>query len=145
MLSRFLSTIVLWLAIFATLYLFGVSGGFFLLILSSMLTQAELYMLLKKIGYRPLTLMGLMVGVAMLIIPRFMVNPYNCFEAVVSCLVVSMVGILLYIVAVGTPSWIQEIFIPTLLGVVYVPLMFSLPVMFIRYIEFICGSRVPAL
>ncbi|MDR1457945.1 MAG: phosphatidate cytidylyltransferase [Puniceicoccales bacterium] len=145
MLGRFFSTIILWSTIFVTLYLFGVSGGFFLLVLSSVATQAELYILLRKMGYRPLELIGLIVGLAMLIIPRVAVNPYSCFEVVISCQVISVVGVLLYIVIYGTPSWIQEVFIPTILGVVYVPLMFSLPVVFIRYIEFICGSGVPAL
>ncbi|MDR0351510.1 MAG: phosphatidate cytidylyltransferase [Puniceicoccales bacterium] len=145
MLNRFLSTIALWSMVFVTLYLFGVSGGFFIIILSSVGTQAELYMLLKKMGYKPLIWIGLVIGLAMLVIPRFMFNPYNCFEVIISCLVISMMGMLLYIVAIGTPSSIQEVFIPTLFGVIYVPLMFSLPVVFIRYMEFICGSGIPAL
>ncbi|MDR2735306.1 MAG: phosphatidate cytidylyltransferase [Puniceicoccales bacterium] len=145
MLSRFLSTIGLWFVVFATLYLFGVQGGFFLLILASILTQLELYALLKKMEYNSLGWVGLIIGVVMLIVPIFLSSPYDCFEVMVSCFVISIVLILSYIVVVGTPSSILEVFVPTVLGIVYVPLMFSLPVAFIRYIEFIHGSGNPAL
>ncbi len=59
MLSRFLSTLVLWTVIIGSLWFFGAHGAVVLLTLLSALTLYEFYGLTAKMGARPFRWMGL--------------------------------------------------------------------------------------
>lgn len=67
MLKRTLSTLGLWAGIGLILYVGGAAAGVYLLTTLSLLTQLELYQLLRRIGHVPYTLTGLSIGLILLL------------------------------------------------------------------------------
>jgi phosphatidate cytidylyltransferase len=62
MLTRTISTFTLLSLVFGAVYLFGESGGVWLLTLAMILVQAELYSMLTRMDQRPLGIEGLLIG-----------------------------------------------------------------------------------
>ncbi len=77
MLSRVLSTIVLWAIILGSLWLFGAHAAVVLLTILTMLTLHEFYGLVEKMGARPFHGMGLGFGLAMIAAPYYLA----CYSA----------------------------------------------------------------
>lgn len=114
MTRRVLSTLGLWAAIIAILYLFGGTGAILLLTLLALFTQAELYRLLAHVdGCRPLTVFGLVFGAVI------MLGSYYA-PAAGGLDLFTLAVILLMLAALGRYRLQQEIF-PTLFGIVLVP------------------------
>ncbi len=63
MLSRFLSTLVLWGVILGSLWFFGAHAAVFLITLLAALTLHEFYGLMERMGHRPFRWMGIACGV----------------------------------------------------------------------------------
>ena len=71
MLSRILSTVLLWAIIFAGLWFFGVHAAVALITLLTALTLHEFYSLTEKMGCKPFRLLGLLFCVLMVAAPYY--------------------------------------------------------------------------
>src|SRR5690606_30291439 len=71
MLSRILSTVLLWALVAAAMVFFRRDGVAVLLALFAAAAQYELYQLLQKLGYRPFRNLGVTLGVLMILVPYF--------------------------------------------------------------------------
>lgn len=72
MLSRFLSTLVLWGVILGSLFFFGAHAGVALVTLLTALTLHEFYGLTEKMGARPFRWMGILFSVLMTAAPYYL-------------------------------------------------------------------------
>lgn len=72
MLSRLLSTVVLWAVILGSLYFFGAHAAVILITLLATLTLHEFYGLTRKMGARPFHWMGLFLSVLMMAGPFYL-------------------------------------------------------------------------
>jgi phosphatidate cytidylyltransferase len=134
--ERILSTVALWAVLIATPALFGTGGCFALLVAFSALTQYELYRLLQLAGYKPAVALGIACGLIMQA------------QCVIGCgiglsegLLSAIVVVALYLFSKRSLLIIRESLLPTLLGIVYVPFMFTFPVAFVC--EMRCAHGVP--
>ncbi len=72
MLSRILSTLLLWLVILGSLYFFGADAAVVLITLLAALTLHEFYGMTKKMGHRPFHWMGIMIGILITAAPYYL-------------------------------------------------------------------------
>ncbi|HKB89503.1 MAG TPA: phosphatidate cytidylyltransferase, partial [Opitutaceae bacterium] len=72
MIKRTFSTIGLWTIVIGLLYLFGITGGVWLIALFALATQYEFYGLLGKMGYKPFSKLGCFLGALMLLAPYYL-------------------------------------------------------------------------
>jgi phosphatidate cytidylyltransferase len=123
MLSRLFSTLTLWALIAGTLYLWGATAGVWLLTLLALLTQHELYELLRKMGHMPLRGLGLGAGAVMMLGVWYTAPGLAACAWILGVLVV-MLGLMSLLLLVNPlkPS-LQNSLMPTLWGVLYIPLM----------------------
>jgi phosphatidate cytidylyltransferase len=67
--QRILSTVVLWVALIAALWLFERVAAVVLIVAISVLTQLEFYAILARTGQRPFRKLGMALGAAMILAP----------------------------------------------------------------------------
>ena len=124
--KRILSTVLLWGGVITALLLFGPTAGIWLLTILALLTQYELYKLLEKLGYQPLLRSGLICGALTLLgshyLPVWMGYTYmNAGPDLFLISIIALSGLLLRY-GHGRDS-LKNIFLPTLFGLLWVPLM----------------------
>jgi len=124
--KRIFSTILLWGAIIAALLLVGPVAGIWLLAILATLTQYELYKLLVKMGYQPLLRPGLICGAVIVLgshyIPAWTGYTYTGGGVDLFFLSAIILSFLLTQVSQDEKPF-KQIFLPTLFGLVWVPLM----------------------
>lgn len=114
--KRTLSTVGLCLLVFLFVWILGAPGGIILLALMSSLAQWELYQLLEQGGRaRPNKPLGIALGV-LVIFAVYWAGGDSGIETLGLAMVVLLVTVLV------SPR-IGEVFLPTLFGFVYLPLM----------------------
>ncbi|MDR2200595.1 MAG: phosphatidate cytidylyltransferase [Puniceicoccales bacterium] len=130
--ARILSTVVLCLLLIGTLLNGGISGGVLLLVICSALAQLEFYQLSEKIGWKPhkksATLLGTMVLWGSFFSREGMVD----LNYVLSALALIFLTFALSLLLTGKPEDLKNIFIPTVFGILYIPTMFCIPLLFIK-------------
>ena len=124
--KRIFSTVLLWGSIIAALLLIGPIAGIWLLAILATLTQYELYKLLGKMGYQPLLRPGLICGAVIMLgshyIPAW--TGYTYTGAGVDLFFLSAIILSFLLTQVSTEGQpFKQIFLPTLFGLVWVPLM----------------------
>ena len=127
MLSRILSTLVLWTGILASLWFFGAHGAVALITLLSALTLYEFYGMTKKMGLRPFRWMGIFFSVLMTAAPYYVaffyeesdVGPSLAAGLLVLALLVSCVRVLGERDAASRIETITT----TVIGLLYIPFM----------------------
>ncbi len=72
MLSRILSTILLWLVVIGSLWLFGAHALVWILTILATLTLHEFYALTEKMGFKPFRWLGLLFSVVMIAAPYYL-------------------------------------------------------------------------
>jgi phosphatidate cytidylyltransferase len=119
-LSRILSTLVLWALIFVTLWFFRTAGGIILITTITVLTLREFYQLMAAAGWAPFSGLGMFFGGLITLAPyveaRFgaPAHPLLALAAVV---------IAIRVVTERPPEKRVEALASTLLGLVYVALL----------------------
>jgi phosphatidate cytidylyltransferase len=123
--KRTLSTIVLWLAVGGLLYFFGATAGALLILFLAATSQYELYGMLEKSGYQPLTWTGILLGVAYLAaayaLPQFAATAPTYtpgFDGLALVLVAIAAGSLF----VKTPDRVATL-LATAAGFLYIPFL----------------------
>ena len=119
--KRILSTVGLWLVIFATMYFFQARGGIALLLLVSVLTLREFYQMVARMGHAPFHRIGLLMGAAISVAPLLsarhpLIQPENVLA--LACIVFAI-----RIVGERSPENRVEALGWTLFGLVYIPFM----------------------
>ncbi|MDR3143479.1 MAG: phosphatidate cytidylyltransferase [Puniceicoccales bacterium] len=130
--ERIGSFCVLWLAVLGILALGGVSGGVLLLILASLLTQYELCQLCRKAGYEPYLWHCLGYGLLMLLLAYFPPAPMCGVEAAMMVFVCALIETTFHAFSKKEPRAIIGSLVSTVCNLVYLPLMFSLPIAMLR-------------
>jgi hypothetical protein len=106
----------------------GTHGAILLMILASLWTQYELYLLCHKAGYKPYRCHCLGYGFLMLMMawkpPAFM----NSIEDSVAVFICAMRDTTFYSFLQKEPKKIMEGLVTTICNLVYVPMMFMFPI-----------------
>jgi phosphatidate cytidylyltransferase len=143
--KRIFSTIVLLALVALTLAEMGILGGVLLLALCSTLTQWELYRLMEKIGWKPHKKSATTIGTLVLLGSFFSHDglldlnyPLSAFAATVTVFAFSLVS-------TGKPEDLKNIFLPTIFGILYVPIMFCIPIAFISNFLLLSESNLSLL
>mgnify|MGYP005840260709 CR=1 FL=1 len=124
--KRVFSTVLLWGSIIAALLLIGPIAGIWLLTILAILTQYELYKLLGKMGYQPLLRPGLICGALIVLGSHYIPvwTGYTYTGAGLDLFFVSAIICSFFLTQIaqeGNPF--KQIFLPTLFGLIWVPLM----------------------
>jgi phosphatidate cytidylyltransferase len=121
--KRTLSTIVLWLAVGGLLYFFGAPAGALLIVFLAATSQYELYGMLSRSGYQPLTKTGVVLGILFLaaayLMPQFSATERFTqmgYDGLALALVVIAAGSLF----TKTPDRVATL-VATLAGFLYIP------------------------
>lgn len=125
MLSRILSTVLLWALVAAAMVFFRRDGVAVLLALFAAAAQYELYQLLQKLGYRPFRNLGVTLGVLMILVPYF-VHEYTegAEEGLASALIaIAIVACCLRVMRERTGGDRMNTLITTTFGLIYMPYM----------------------
>ena len=127
MLKRFVSTLVLWGVIFASLWYFGAQAAVWLITLLAALTLHEFYGMMEKMGFRPFRWMGLLFSVLVTAGP-FYVSLYLTdgeeFAGLAPVLLaLAVVASAIRIVGERDNTNRVETLVTTALGLLYVPFM----------------------
>ncbi len=127
MLSRLLSTLVLWGVIFGGLYLFGAHGAAVMVTLLAALTLYEFYGLTEKMGARPFRWLGILFGVLMTAGPyaiAFFLGEGDVSENLVTALLVlALLVSCLRVLGERDPTNRIETIAVTVIGLLYIPFM----------------------
>ncbi|UPA28363.1 MAG: phosphatidate cytidylyltransferase [Verrucomicrobiota bacterium] len=132
MIRRTLSTIFLWSLIGAVLAILGTPGGVFLLIFAASLTQYEFYQLVEQMGNRPYKYTATLFGTFFLL--HVYAQPIG-LSTISSAVAATTFLTVLYSTTITlkqTPEAILKSLIPTLFGFAYIPVLFALPIEFIK-------------
>jgi phosphatidate cytidylyltransferase len=126
-LSRILSTIVLWVTILASLWFFGAHAAVALTTILSALTLHEFYGLAGKMGLRPFRWMGLFISVLMTAAPYYLAfyvdEPDLGDSLATGLLVAAMVVSCVRVLRERDASSRVETIAVTVLGLLYIPFM----------------------
>ena len=125
MTQRIFSTLGLWVILISALFLGGPTAGVWILILFSVLTQYELYLILEKTGHFPMKRLGLILGLLIMLgtyyLPRFS-DPstvYTNSELLTASALICAAAIL----GKKEIAHKSSSFISTLFGIIYIPYM----------------------
>ncbi|WOO43044.1 phosphatidate cytidylyltransferase [Rubellicoccus peritrichatus] len=116
--NRILSTVALWAAVIIILLVLGNTGGVLLIVALSCLTQWEFYTLLERTGEKPLKIYGVILGAALLLGSYYITAGTSHTDIFVVCVLLLSASVLY------RPNF-GKVFLPTLVGIVYVPFMFQ--------------------
>jgi phosphatidate cytidylyltransferase len=117
--KRIFSTVVLWSLVLLCLRYLGVTGAVWLIAALGVLTLHEFYAMLRPMGVRPFAGLGLLLGAAMLLAPRYFAPAVTAADLLALGVIAAAVRILgerAPAERVGTLVW-------TIAGLVYVPFM----------------------
>ncbi|MDR2806905.1 MAG: phosphatidate cytidylyltransferase [Puniceicoccales bacterium] len=140
--SRISSTLILFAIVAWMLNTMGLWGGILLLILCSTLTQWELYQLMEKMGWKPHKKSAVICGIMILLKSCFVRDGIIDLNYALSAFVF-MITIFAIVTVMGKPEDLKNIFLPTIFGILYVPVMFCIPLLFINKLSLITGSHLP--
>ncbi|HET7536094.1 MAG TPA: phosphatidate cytidylyltransferase [Candidatus Didemnitutus sp.] len=127
MLSRILSTVLLWLVIIGSLWLFGAHAVVWLLTILAALTLHEFYALTEKMGHKPFRWVGLFFSVLMTAAPYYLTEylfdgeEFGGFAPIV--LAMAMVLFSVRILGERDNTNRVETLVSSMLGLLYVPFM----------------------
>lgn len=116
--SRILSTVGLWSAVLVILYALGNTGGVLLILALSCLTQWEFYTLLERTGEKPLKVYGVLLGAGLLLGSYYLTGGTSGTDIFLVCVLLLAASVLY------KPDF-GKVFLPTLVGIVYIPFMFQ--------------------
>ena len=137
MAKRILSTVVLWLLVFAVLWFFGSNGAVVAIVGISVLTLRELYRLMDAAGSAPFTGMGLLFGGLITLAPwteaRFHLPSHPL-------LAMATVVLSIRVLLERPPEKRMEALSSTLFGLVYVALLLQFLVRIVTPLE---GDSIP--
>jgi phosphatidate cytidylyltransferase len=144
--ERIFSTIILCALVILTLTETGILGGVSLLALCSALTQWELYQLMEKMNWNPYKRSATVLGTLILMGSFFSQEGLFDLNYVLS-MFVEMVVIFAFLLILmgGRPEDLKSVFLPTIFGIFYVPIMFSIPVSLIPKFLLLSESNLPLL
>lgn len=127
MLSRILSTVILWAVILGGLWFFGVHAGVVMIALLSALTLFEFYGLTEKMGARPFKWMGIFLSLLMTAGPFYISYFTDLDDAgpgiVAGLLVLTLLLACIRSLGARDNSNRIESIAATVIGVVYIPFM----------------------
>ncbi len=127
MLSRFLSTLVLWTVIIGSLWLFGAHGAVALLTVLSALTLYEFYGMTAKMGARPFRWMGILFSVLITAAPYtlayFLEEPDFINHLPTVLLVLALIVSCICVLGERDAASRVETIAATMGGLLYVPFM----------------------
>jgi phosphatidate cytidylyltransferase len=123
----------------------GILGGVWLLAFCSTLTQWELYQLMEKIGWNPHKKSATVLGTLVLLGSFFSQEGFFDFNYTLSMLVVVVVIFAFSVVLTGKPEDLKNVFLPTIFGFFYVPILLSIPISLIPKFLLLSDSRFPLL
>jgi phosphatidate cytidylyltransferase len=134
--KRILSTVVLWLAVFAVLWFFQASGALVAIVAISVLTLREFYQLMAAAGYAPFPRMGLLFGGLLTLAPwteaRFGIPAHPLLPLAAIVFSIRMIS-------ERAPEKRVEALGSTLFGLVYVSLLLQY---FVRIVTPLPGDSV---
>ncbi|MBI2516793.1 MAG: CDP-archaeol synthase [Opitutae bacterium] len=127
MLSRILSTVLLWSIVIGSLWLLGVHAAVALLTLLSALTLHEFYALTEKMGFKPFRKIGLTFGVLMTAAP-FYLWVFGFDEEIVASFTPALLAVAVVVFGIRILGERDngnriETLVSSMLGLLYVPFM----------------------
>lgn len=144
--KRIFSTIILCTLVTVTLTKTGIFGGVLLLALCSALAQWELYRLMEKMGWNPYKRSATVLGTLILMGSFFSREGIFDLNYVLVMFVETIVIFSFSLVlAGGKPEDLKSVFLPTIFGIFYVPIMFAIPVSLIPKFLLLSESNLPLL
>ncbi|MDR1907125.1 MAG: phosphatidate cytidylyltransferase [Puniceicoccales bacterium] len=143
--KRIFSTIILLTLVTVTLMRMGILGGVLLLALCSALSQWELYRLMEKMGWRPHKKGATALGTIVLLESFFLQEGFFDFNYTLSLFVLTVTIFAFSLVLTGKPEDLKSVFLPTIFGFFYIPIMFSIPIAFIPKFSLLAESNLPLL
>jgi phosphatidate cytidylyltransferase len=143
--KRIFSTIVLFALVTLTLTKMGILGGILLLALCSALTQWELYQLMEKIGWQPHKRSATAIGILILLGGFFSRDGLFDLNYILSLFAITVTAFAFSLVSTGKPEDLKNIFLPTIFGIFYVPVMLYIPISFISKFLLLSESNLPLL
>ena len=120
MLKRTLSTLGLWLIVFALLNYFGSQGAVWIVAGITVLTLKEFYGLLKHMGYDPFDKLGMTLGAAVILVPYYL-GKYGV--QTVDLLAFAVIAFSIRILGERAAQNRVETLAASLFGLIYVPVM----------------------
>lgn len=123
--KRLMSTLLLWGLVLGALLGFGGDGGVAILALLSGLAQWEFYGLLKRMGYHPKRILGVVAGTLVIVMPYFAGPGYFAgeWELLLSFMLISIAAGYALAFLTCDMRRMRFIYSPTSLGVIYLPCM----------------------
>jgi phosphatidate cytidylyltransferase len=144
--ERIFSTVILCLLVIVTLTKTGIFGGVLLLALCSASAQWELYRLMEKIGWRPYKKSATLLGALILVGSFFSRDSFFDFNYILIMFVETIVIFAFSLILVGgKPEDLKNVFLPTIFGIFYIPIMFAIPVSLIPKFLLLSESNLPLL
>jgi phosphatidate cytidylyltransferase len=124
----------------------GILGGVLLLALCSALAQWELYRLMEKMGWRPYKRSATVLGTLILVGSFFSQEGVFDLSYILAMFVETVVIFAFSLVLVGSkPEDLKSVFLPTIFGIFYIPIMFAIPVSLIPKFLLLSESNLPLL
>jgi phosphatidate cytidylyltransferase len=123
----------------------GILGGILLLALCSALAQWELYQLMEKIDWKPYKKSATTIGTIVLLESFFSREGFFDFNYILSMFVITVTIFAFFLIITGKPEHLKSVFLPTIFGFIYIPIMFSIPVSFIPKFLLFGEANLPLL
>ena len=145
MIKRIFSTILLWTIVAASLVYGGIRGGITLLTILSILAQYEFYTLLEKCSCKPCKILGISGGTLLML--SAMLSGVR-IGGICSTLLISVGFVVLmsiFFVIRFTPKDILTVFVPTVFGFFYIPLMLAIPIEWMKVSQMVSGYHFPII
>jgi len=124
-LSRLLSTLVLWTVVLGSLYFFGAHAAIALITLLAVLTLHEFYGMMEKMGARPFRVMGLLFSVLMTGAPYYLAlfseDPYTSESIPAGLLVLALLVTCIRVLRERDTTNRVETIAATMGGLLYIP------------------------
>ncbi len=124
--KRIFSTLFLWIGLIVVLSLFGVHGAVWIIAVAAFFTQFELYDMFQKMGYRPNWNSGLISGLAITLGSYYFgVSTYGNPNIEAGTDIFVFAVLIQCLIAVSSEKTEEHLtsFLPTLIGIVYIPFM----------------------
>jgi len=131
--KRIFSTVVLWTLVLLCLRYGGATGAVWLITAMSALTLHEFYALLRPMGLRPFAGLGLVLGAAMTLAPRYLAPAVTAPEL----LALGVIAVAVRILGERAPAERVDTLVWTVFGLAYVPFMLQ----FLTRIVLLTGPR----
>lgn len=144
--TRVVSTIILWVVVIAILALFRVAGGVWVVAALAFLTQAELYGLLEKAGYRSQRWTGLICGVLLVLGSYYghALSSLHSFDSGSDLLVLGIVAAVIAVAVREEPEHQLNALVGTVFGILYVPFTLQFFIKIVLLYEFEASGLVLA-